>query len=130
MSNVNNSKKYTRPYKSLVILVTQEGGADPVLVSELENTIGEYTVVRNATGDYTVNFVDLVLTPNKSTIEIAYNDLGTAPAVWVSAYINDPGKAKFLTGNLYCDPIGLVISPQLSDTIMFVPYKIEVRVYN
>lgn len=131
ITNVVNTVVPTLRYKSLVILVTQSN-SDPELVTTLENTIGEFSLVRNDTGNYSIIFANNDLVPGKTTAEIASNFSGTLPFANHSVYtwIETPESSQdinFYTGITYLDTELFVA---LQDSILETPTKIEVRVYN
>jgi len=118
-------------YKSLVILVTQNN-SDPELVATLENTIGEFSLVKNDVGNFSILFPNNNLIPEKTTAEIANNFSGTLPFAnhGVYTWITTPdssGQVSFYSGILYIDT---EIYVSLQDQILDNPTKIEIRVYN
>lgn len=131
ITNIVNTIVPTLKYKSLVILVTQSN-SDPELVATLENTIGEFSLVRNDTGNFSIIFPNDDLVPGKTTAEIAVNFGEVLPFVNHSVYtwIKTPeftGNVDFYTGITYLDTELFVA---LTDGILENPTKIEIRVYN
>jgi hypothetical protein len=83
----------TNGYLTLEIQISQESTNDPTS-NEFVNTLGTYTLTRNAAGDYRITFDDNVLNQGKTVMYIQQNN-----ANLIRVYRNADNEIVIRTNN-------------------------------